>query len=262
MENTSLTSVNTPSRAGFSAWIRDAGGAGLAGCERERLAQLLPGLFGYYALQIGYHSEGMLDSARRIRSKFELRLDADGVHDSRCAALGSAAALPFALHSIDVVVLPHVLEYAAQPDAVLAEIERVLIEDGRLIIAGFNPWSLWGLPRLYPPARKRPPWDGRFHSATDISCRLAALGFEVVATERFWFRLPCQGRPRWRRLLLLERQGAWRRPFCGAAWIMVAQKRRAPVTPAKLKWHKKLLWSGAPAGTATMAAPEVNEGSS
>src|SRR3546814_7072469 len=30
------------------------------------------------------------------------------------------------------------------PPEVLREAERVLVPDGRLVISGFNPWSLWG----------------------------------------------------------------------------------------------------------------------
>ena len=46
------------------------------------------------------------------------------------------------------VVLPHVLEFEANPHQVLRESERVLIGEGHVVILGFNPWSLWGLWRL------------------------------------------------------------------------------------------------------------------
>jgi SAM-dependent methyltransferase len=54
------------------------------------------------------------------------------------------AELPFASQSLDLVVLPHVLEFAAEPHQVLREVERVLIPEGQVIICGFNPASLWG----------------------------------------------------------------------------------------------------------------------
>lgn len=257
MENISLTSPGAPGapgRAGFATWLEGETGAVLAAYERQQLDRILPDLFGYYAVQIGYFATGALDSARRVRNKFELRLDADGVRGQPCAALGGAVALPFAAHSIDVVLLPHVLEYAAQPNAVLAEIERVLIEDGWLIVAGFNPWSLWGLPRLLPRRRKQPPWDGRFYSATNIRRRLATLGFEVIETDRLLVRLTHPRRAG--RSLSPQQQGARSLRLFDTAYILVAQKRRAPVTPVKLKWHKGLSLSGASAGPATMAEPE------
>lgn len=253
MENISLTTSGAPARAGFSAWIEDETGAVLAAYERQKLDRILPDLFGYYAVQVGYFAPGALASARRIRNKFELRLDADGVREQPCAVLAGAASLPFAAHSVDVVLLPHVLEYAAQPDAVLAEIERVLIEDGRLIVAGFNPWSLWGLSSLLPRQRKQPPWDGHFYSATNIRRRLLALGFEVIETDRLLLRLPRPRRPG--RPLSPQRQEPRSPRLFETAYIMVAQKRRAPVTPVKLKWCKRLSLSGASASSATMTAP-------
>ena len=52
--------------------------------------------------------------------------------------------LPIATQSIDLVVLPHVLEFADEPHQILREVDRVLMPEGRLVIVGFNPWSLWG----------------------------------------------------------------------------------------------------------------------
>jgi ubiquinone/menaquinone biosynthesis C-methylase UbiE len=37
-----------------------------------------------------------------------------------------------------------VLEFAAEPHAILREVDRVMMPVGRLVIVGFNPWSLWG----------------------------------------------------------------------------------------------------------------------
>jgi ubiquinone/menaquinone biosynthesis C-methylase UbiE len=55
--------------------------------------------------------------------------------------------LPFAAHSIDLVVMAHVLEFHDDPHQILREVERVLIPEGEVIIAGFNPISIWGLRR-------------------------------------------------------------------------------------------------------------------
>ena len=54
-------------------------------------------------------------------------------------------ALPFAENSLDLVVLPHSLELNADPHATLREVERVLVPEGRVVICGLNPASLWGL---------------------------------------------------------------------------------------------------------------------
>lgn len=256
MENISATLPATPARAGFCAWLKSETGTVLAGYEREKLHGILPGLFGYHIAQIGQCDGVALDSARRIRNKIELRLDDDGLDNNRCALLGSAAALPFAAHSIDVVVLPHVLEYVSDPGAVLKEIERVLIEDGSLIVTGFSPWSLWGLWCLNPVWRNRPPWDGRFHSTIRLRHWLSALGFEVLEVDRFLFRPPCRRRSLLRRLLFLEKLGKSCWPLLGAAYVVVARKRRAPLSPIKMNWRERILLSGASAGPATMAGAD------
>ena len=72
-------------------------------------------------------------------------------HKLRIANLGSpdlyakCHELPIATQSIDLVLLPHVLEFAEEPHAVLREVDRVMMPEGRLVIVGFNPWSLWGM---------------------------------------------------------------------------------------------------------------------
>ena len=253
MENISATLPATPARAGFCAWLKGDPGSVLADYEKEKFDRILPGLFGYHIAQIGQYDGVVLASAGRIRNKIELRLDDDGFPHSSCALAASAAFLPFAAHSIDAVVMPHVLEYVADPGAVMKEMERVLIEDGRLIITGFSPWSLWGLWRLNPAVRKRPPWNGRFHSTAKLKYWLSLLGFEVLKVDRFLFRPPCRRRNHLRRLLFLEKLGKYCWPYFGAAYIVVAQKRRAPVTPIKLNWRKKVFLSGASAGPVTMA---------
>ena len=61
------------------------------------------------------------------------------------ALLTDFAALPFAANSLDLVVLPHTLELSPDPHATLREVERVLVPEGRVVICGLNPASLWGM---------------------------------------------------------------------------------------------------------------------
>ncbi len=59
--------------------------------------------------------------------------------------LASPYQLPFAEKSVDACLLSHTLAYAANPHRILREVDRVLIDDGWLVISGFNPFSLLGL---------------------------------------------------------------------------------------------------------------------
>ena len=114
MENISATASSIPARAGFSLWLKGETGSVLARYEREKIDGILPGLFGYHITQIGHYDGGVLGTACRIRNKIELHLDEDGLQDKGCGVLASGASLPFAAHSIDVVVIPHVLEFTPE----------------------------------------------------------------------------------------------------------------------------------------------------
>ena len=257
MGNSSAATSTDPARAGFDLWLKSETGSILARCEREKIGRILAGLFGYHIAQIGHYDGELLESASRIRNKIELHLDDDGVKDCGCGVLAGAASLPFAAHSIDVVVVPHVLEFTPDPGAVLNEIERVLIEDGHLIVAGFNPWSLWGLWRLNPIRPGRLPLNGRFHGIARLRHWLSVLNFELIEVERFLFPLPPARKGLLSRLLFPQKPGKFRLPVFGAAYIMVAQKRRIPATPIKMSRRKKIFLSGASAGPATMADPQL-----
>ena len=57
--------------------------------------------------------------------------------------------LPVASESIDLVLLPHLLEFEDNRYQVLREVERVLTPEGELIILGFNPWSVFSLTQVW-----------------------------------------------------------------------------------------------------------------
>jgi SAM-dependent methyltransferase len=96
-------------------------------------------------------------------------------------------ALPFASQSLDLVVLAHTLESARDPHLALREVERVLVPEGRVLIFGFNPLSLWRLKRPWPLAAAR---DGAHRTSHP-----RAAG-EMIAYRRLrdWLRL--LGHPR------------------------------------------------------------------
>lgn len=57
----------------------------------------------------------------------------------------NAVNLPIRTHSIDLAILPHLLEFEANQQQVLNELKRTLKPEGVLIILGFNPWSIFSI---------------------------------------------------------------------------------------------------------------------
>ena len=88
-------------------------------------------------------------------------------------------ALPLPNSSLDAMVVHHALEAADDPRTAVREIARVLQPGARLVICGFNPFSLWGLRNLFGRFSRGRPSTLRFVSPARILDWLTVLGFEL-----------------------------------------------------------------------------------
>lgn len=93
--------------------------------------------------------------------------------------------LPVKHEVVDQVVMPFVLEYSRDPHQLLREVNRVLMDDGYVLICGFNPLSPAILSGWLPANRKRLPWSGRYFSAFRIRDWLQLLGYEIVQQDYY-----------------------------------------------------------------------------
>ena len=234
------------------AWYRLQPGQWLLDMECAQLAELLPDLFGYHVLQVGCLAEADLLGSSRITHRVVLAADTESAGTVVPGAYALPAALPIAADAVDVVVLAHTLEFESDPHGVLREAERVLIPEGHVVIMGFNPWSLWGLWRLILSGTVRPPWCGRFISLLRIKDWLALLGFEIVSQRAYFFRPPLQHVGIMQRLRFMEALGARVWPTCGGAYLVLAKKRVATLTPIKPRWlaPRRLVPAGQPEASA------------
>ncbi len=231
------TSIEQSLRTRLRRWLDSVPGRLLCETGHAAVAGCLPNLFGYHIVQIGGYDDRSLLAASRIGHRIEFDVDGSGAAAAalRCAA----SALPIAPDSVDVAVLPHVLEFEADPHQVLREVERILIPEGHVVILGFNPWSLWGLWRLAHAWRAEPPWAGRFYSLARVKDWLRVLGFDIESGYSVCFRPPFGGERLQRRLAFMERLGAYCWPGLGAAWCVVGRKRLMPMTPTRARWKMR-----------------------
>lgn len=239
----------------LEAWYASEPGRALAGMERQQIGEVLSNLFGYHLLQVGNSVPGDLLADSRIRHRMVMMRPAASNRPETSAEgvfLGEPDQMPIGNDALDVVLCPHLLEYAASPHEVLREVERILIPEGHVVIAGFNPWSLWGLMRLLTGWNKRVPWCGRFYSGARIRDWLALLGFDTVLTRTFFFRPPFSHAGVLQRLNFLERFGKRWWPRLGGIYIVVAKKRVTTLTPIKPRWRprRSLLQGKLPEATA------------
>jgi SAM-dependent methyltransferase len=173
-----------------------------------------------------------------------------------------AAALPFPAASLDLVVLPHTLELSADPHHVLREVERVLVPDGRVVIAGLNPASLWGLRqgrgRLRAMLGLAPgdgshlylPDAGAFIGPWRLRDWLQLLSFEVES-DRYGCYRPAVRSDKWlQRMAWMDRAGARWWPILGAVYFVVAVKRVQGVRLLGPSWKPRRSSAAAPVAVA------------
>jgi SAM-dependent methyltransferase len=105
--------------------------------------------------------------------------------------VGNIEALPFAPGSLDAVVLHHALDCCADPRTAMREVCKVLRPGGRVLICGFNPWSLWGVRRLLARLHDDPFKRVRFVSPWRLLDWMAVLGLEAdEGVQYLMFRPP------------------------------------------------------------------------
>lgn len=213
----------------LGSWLDTSAGTYVREWEESCLNTLTADIFGFNAVQIGLPEINALQ-ANRMPNKWlssshpALNLTQD-VHP--LSIIHDFSELPFATQSLDLVVLPHVLEFAAEPHQVLREVERVLIPEGQLIICGFNPASLWG-------ARQAAgrlsgthflPQDSEFISVPRLKDWLKLLNMEVNRGHFGCYAPPCKTDKWLTRFTFMDKAGDRWWPYLGAVYIVQAIKR-------------------------------------
>ncbi|MDH5229748.1 MAG: class I SAM-dependent methyltransferase [Gammaproteobacteria bacterium] len=219
-------------------WVGHGLGAALAHEERRQLEQVLPTLFGYYLLELGYLGNSNYLNVSYIRNKYSIDLDINS-NQLDVQIYADPGALGIASDSVDLVVLPHTLELHHNPHQVLREVERVLVPEGHVVILGFNPWSLWGIRKLFSWRKKEVPWCAKFISPMRMRDWLALLDMDLVTVNTFFYRPPLRNARRLRRMSKFDSIGEKLWPAFGGAYLFVAKKRVATFTALGPKWRKR-----------------------
>lgn len=96
-----------------------------------------------------------------------------------------AYALPIQSGSVDLVILPHILEFDAQRFQTMREVERILKPEGELIILNFNPWNLWLRYQFLWDKEWSDSWHAHFISRARVLDWLKLLNFQVKLSSEF-----------------------------------------------------------------------------
>ena len=216
---------------GIDGWVASAQGRYVMAWEQEKINAVIADLFGYNALQLGLPKLDLLAQSRIL-----LRQTAG--ESGPVNLLCDLHELPIANASVDLVVMPHVLEFNDDPHQILREVERILIPEGQVIVIGFNPLSLWGVKRRFDRSGEFP-WNGSYLSLNRLKDWLKLLGFEVDRGSLGCY-LPPVERLQW----LQCRPGTTRFgerwwSFSGGVYVLRAIKRTHGMRLITPDWKKK-----------------------
>ncbi len=219
----------------LAPWFDTPPGRYAQAWEQARLDELTADIFGYNALQIGMPHLDTL-AANRMPNRWitdclpplnHASTSSLPEHPRQAMLVHDFAELPFASQSLDLVVLPHVLEFATEPHQVLREVERVLIPEGQVIVCGFNPVSLWGMRQVSGRMTGAHflPLDGEFISVPRLKDWLKLLNMEINRGHFGCYAPPCATDKWLDRFAFMEKAGNRWWPYLGALYIVQAIKR-------------------------------------
>ena len=198
-------------------WFATPLGCYLLAREQAYFDQTVADIFGFHALQVGLPASPFLAQSR-IVSRWTLD------YDLPADVLADPHALPFAENEIDLILLPHALEFTDDPHRLLREAYRVVRPEGQIVIAGFNPFSLFGA-RRYFGRGTTPPWNGNFIALYRLKDWLSLLGFDVVGGRLDGYVPPFASQKWLHRFGWFEKAGDRWWPIGGGVYYLRATKK-------------------------------------
>ena len=253
-------------------WLKTPPGTYLLAWEQAHFDQAVSDIFGYHALQFGLPELDALQ-ANRMPHKWLAQtylpgaavlvpaqgysvngMETNSISSPRVALLADSASLPFPEGSLDLVILPHTLELGSDPHSALREVARVLVPEGRVVISGFNPASLWGLRqrraylyRQFGYGELFLPQAGEYIGYWRLRDWLRLLNFEVESAHFGCYRPALTSQPWLDRFDWMDTAGERWWPIFGAVYFLVAVKRVRGMRLLEPGWKGRKAPAAAPA---------------
>jgi SAM-dependent methyltransferase len=214
-------------------WLRSLPGQDLCRRESDYLEMVSSRLYGRFLLYFGGIC-GELPEFHGFRKVIRLGCNLA----PEVGLVVEPQRLSIATASVNAVYLSHVLEFAKDPHSLLRDVDRVLIPGGRLLLALFNPWGLYGVRRLLYRRGAVYPWSGEFLGLHRVVDWMRLLGFEVEDIGHLVYRPPVQNPMLYHRLGGLESLGRRLWPKACGVNMVLAVKREVPLSLLRPQWRR------------------------
>jgi SAM-dependent methyltransferase len=218
-------------------WYEKRLGQDFLACELALLETIFKKLYGYYWIQPSSPQHFLACELKNFVRRITIEEPHPMIACQKPVVWGEEGALPILSNTMDLAVLPHILEFSTDPQHLLQEYYRVLKPDGYLVILGFNPISLLGLQRLIfrnPPFAKK-----KLMTSYKVVGELKKLSCRIESIEPYglsWCGL--NGYAPW----FAKQFEHYAKKICPvgcSAYLIVAQKKVIPFTLIKSRWQKQ-----------------------
>ena len=218
-------------------WYQHPPGSLVLSWESEEATRFLKTIRGKYLVQMG--GETALVHSAGSPTFHHIQLTSELTNNLLSIQIDYQE-LPLLPESIDVFMLVHVLEFIDYPVKLIQEIFRVLKPEGRLFIFGFNPWSLWGLEKLFS-IKREVPWNGKFWSSEQVERWLINFKYSISFSKTFCYGLSRKNKPNRRIRLINELIGHICFPKAGGIYLLAAKKEVYAPLYRRISWKKELV---------------------
>lgn len=205
----------------ISRWYETPMGARIAEDLAECLGRMADDAFGYHAVLVG----AVLPCVPRLRIRARTQVAATAEELAETPLMAVQADfdyLPIETESVDLVIALHVLESSREPHEIMRELDRIIRPEGRVLIVGVNPVSLWNLKKIWQQKRlgkekmaQSGYLAGQHRAAWRIVDWLRLLGYDVQSVEHLGGMCPTT------RPLFYDKMGPVR--TLGSKWLWFMQ---------------------------------------
>ena len=217
---------------------------------REELSPLLAEIFGYHALLYNPKASKLVGENLSIRHAFILSDEQPHNTDKESPTiLCRYTELPVSSDTIDLIVIPEVLQQTQFPDQILREVERTLIPEGNIILLVENMFGWQSMKNRVLSFIAEPHFKTRVISRARISDWFRLLGLEICREIPVYKsakqiepitnrngrtkNIREKGRPKRWLIKLID----LRKIFFSSYYIILAKKKVSTLTPIRPSWR-------------------------
>jgi SAM-dependent methyltransferase len=209
---------------------------------RVKISPLLAEIFGYHALLYSTKAKKLVDENLSVRHSFILANESQSnVENEQPSILCRYTELPLSSDTIDLIVIPEVLQQAQFPHQILREVERTLIPEGHIILLVENVFSWQSMKNRILIFIAEPHFKTRVISRSRISDWFRLLGLEICreipVSTSVDYSTDLQNKSKQRKNNWLENFADLRKIFFSSYYIILAKKKVSTLTPIRSSWR-------------------------